>query len=182
MFNPFSFAEKISYEIYSSKNPKIDVTLDYISGWRYAEQKGAIGSFDQVIFYPPKGKEAGPSAAIVLTIEEAAENAANATGLEAFAQDLTQKRLQFTDAEVLAQTKTKVMRQEAREVTLKYKKLKELYSVNQDLVTVKEKLVIFLNGGKFYTLRYENTEKDFDKFSGAFKHIIGTLKIIDKTQ
>ena len=176
MFSYYGCSSGLKYERYSSKDSKINITLDYVSGWLYSEHRGSQGSYAQVLFYEPTRKNKDFKAGMVVTVKDSSKIEVNPLSVEAVADDLLAKRLKLKDAKVLLKSKIRFFKTDAINVELSYKTLDKLYSVNAELIPVRERIVIFKRGDKFYFLRYENTDDEFDKFSKAFNHIIKTLR------
>lgn len=173
MLNLFGCFSNLKYEKYSSKDPELNITMDYISGWLFSEHRGSYGSYAQVIFYEPESKDKTLKAGIVVTankIEPAFPT------IKEFSDDLITKRLKFKDAAVLLKSKIELIGTEAINIELSYKTLDKLYGKDAKLVPVKEKIVVFKRNDKFYVVRYENTEEEFTKFYNAFNRIIKTLR------
>jgi hypothetical protein len=168
----------LKYEHYSSKDPAINITMDYISGWLYSEHRGSYDSYAQVTFYePPDRKEKVYKAGIIITVKDSAKVEVKPPTVEAYAEDLLAKRMKFKDAKVLSRSKVKLLETDGLDIELSYKTLDKLYNVDAKLIPVKERVIILKKDDKFYILRYQNTEEDFDRFSKAFSHIIKTLKL-----
>lgn len=175
MVSACGYSRSLDYKKFSSNNPQLGCTLDYISGWKYVEQTGSLGSYEQVVFHPELGKDTTSYAAIVLTVERTSPP--NPANLDAFIKALLYKRAQFTDMQLVSDSKVKLCGVEGADIKLKYKKQKRLYSAGSELIAIQEKLIILEKDGKFYTLRYENEEAKFGEFINAFDHITGTLSV-----
>jgi hypothetical protein len=167
----------IKYDTYVSKDPGLGVVIKYVSGWSATEQHGSHGSFVQAVFLEPKGEDKTlKSAAMVITAQPADKVTLPAQTIDAFVDDLISKRMKFTDAKILSRSSAKVCGLAAADITLTYKSLDKIYSVDSQLVQYSERAVIFMNGGRFYTLRYENRAGAFPGFENAFSHVVQTLK------
>jgi hypothetical protein len=177
MFNSYGCAQQVKYEKYTSKDPEINISVDYISGWLYSEQRGANDSFAQVVFYQPKKKGEVSKAGITITVEKSPKVKFQPQTIDAMADDLISKRLKFKDSAVISKSNTKFMATDACDIQLTYKTLEDLLAMTAKLIAVKERVFAFKKDDKFYTLRYENTETDFDKYDKAFTHIIHSLKL-----
>lgn len=166
----------LKYESYSSKDPELNITMDYILGWDYKEHRGSYGSYAQVIFIEPK-KEQGLKTHIVVTVKKSSKVKFKPLTIEAMWEDLLAKRLKLKDTKVLSKSNRKLLNTKAIDIELAYKTLDKLYRVDAELIPVKERIIIFEKGEKFYTLRYMNREEEFKKFERAFYHCIKTLRI-----
>lgn len=176
MLNRYGSFNSLKYEKYSSKDQELNITMDYISGWSYKENRGPSGSYAQVLFIEPKQEE-GIKANIVLTVKSRSRVKFEPPTIETMAQDLTTKRLKLKDAKALSKSKMRLLNTEAKDIQLAYKTLDKLYSVDAKLIPARERIVIFKKDDKFYTLRYMNKEQEFKKFERAFSHCIKTLRI-----
>jgi hypothetical protein len=173
MLNSYGFSENIQYEKYTSPDHRINLSLDYVLGWGHAEQRGALESFWQIVFFPPRGKNSLPQPAITLTVEKNSES--NLLDLNSFAQNLLNKRMKFKNMQVLTNSKINLGGLEAKDITVSYDRLKEIYSIKAQFITIEERLVIFQRDSRFYTLRYENEKSNFNNFAESFSYILGTL-------
>lgn len=176
MFSYYSWSGGLKYEKYSSKDPELGITMDYISGWRYNEHRGSFDSYAHVLFYESERKGKDFKAGIAVTAEKSSKVKFKPLTIEAMADDLLNKTMKFEDAKVLSRSKIRLLKEDAIEIRLAYRTLDKIYSVDAKLIPVKERIVIFKSGDKFYTLRYENTEEEFSRFDKAFTHCIKTLR------
>ncbi len=174
MMNTYGCAENFKYEQYSGKNPELDFTLDYISGWTASEQSGSKSNFSQVVFYPPRGQ--APNTVMSVTVENAEEVGIKPASIDARAQDILNRRLKFEESRVIKNDKVTFKSLPASEILLSYKSPGTLWSLEQKLINVTEKIIVFKRNEKFYTLRYESKSEDFDKSSKAFEHLADSLK------
>ena len=176
MFNGYGCSAGVEYEIYSSKDSEINITINYISGWSYREDRGSNNSYAQVVFYPPQSKDKGLGAVIAVTVKDISRIGFKPQDIKGMADDLLSKRMKFKDAQVLSSSKIKIQGIEALDIQLSYKTLDKIYALDAKLIPVKERVVILKRENKFYLLRYENRKDEFDKFNKDFSHIIKTLK------
>ena len=168
--------DNVKYEEYSSKDPELNITMDYILGWRYSEHRGSYNSYAQVQFYGLKEKDFAPS--MVVTVEHSSKVKFKPLTVEGMADDLITKRMKLKDAKVLSRSKMKLLGSQAMDIALTYKMLDKLYATDPKFIPFKERVVIFRKQDKFYTLRYMNPEEEFKKFDKAFYHCIKTLKLV----
>ena len=171
-------ASGLGYEKYVSKDPKLNISMDYISGWLYSEHRGAQDSYAQVLFYEPDRKDKSRKAGIAVTVRDMSKVEFDPLSVEAAADDLLKKRLKLKDAKILSKSKIELLRTVAVDIKLTYKTLDKLYSTDAKLIPVKERIITFNRGGKFYTVRYENTAEEFERFEKAFSHCIKTLELL----
>ncbi|HTY44635.1 MAG TPA: hypothetical protein VMD52_01420 [Patescibacteria group bacterium] len=169
--------QNFKFERYVSKTPGLDITLDYISGWKVYEQQGSFDTFKQIVFSEPIRKDKALRASMVLTAEKGSKAAFNPKTIEAAYADLVNKRKSFKDMKVLSESRIKVLGAEALECRLSYGALDSPESLNAKLVPTDERVVVFKREDTFYFLRYENFSSEFDRYNKAFDHIIKTLKI-----
>lgn len=172
----------VKFEKYTSKDPLINITIDYISGWQCNETRGSSNSYAQAMFFPFIKGQKSPRAIMVVTVKDSSKINLTPPTVEAAAEDLLTKRMQFKDAKVLSKSKMKILDTEAMVLDLSYLTLENLLNVDSKLTPVKEKVIIFKKNNNFYFLRYENSAEEFDKYNSAFAHIVNTIKIKDNKQ
>lgn len=165
----------VKYEEYASKDAELNITMDYISGWRYSEHRGSYNSYAQVQFYGLAKKDLAPS--MVVTVEHSSKVKFEPLTVEGMADDLITKRMKLKDAKVLSMSKMTLLGSQAMDIALTYKTPDKLYATDARFIPFKERVVIFQKQDKFYTLRYMNPAKEFKKFDKAFYHCIKTLKL-----
>lgn len=176
MFGLFGCGGNIKYEKYSSKNPELNFTIDYISGWSHREQIGSYKSFVQVGFYEPITKDKKLLAMMVVTVEDSSKLGFSPKTLDGMLSDIIRKRMMFDSAKVLSKTAKQVCGERAIDIELSYKALDSFEGLNAKIVPMKERAVIFKKKDKFYTIRYVDLSGDFDKYSKAFGHIVKSIK------
>lgn len=164
------------FERYSSKDADLDITLDYISGWKVNEQKGSFDSFSQVVFSEPIREDKTLLAIIVLTVKKESKVEFLPLTIDGAYADIINKRRSFKDTKVLSESKIKLLGQDAIEGELSYRAIDVAESLKAKLVLFKERVVVFKKNDKFYILRYENFAADFERFNPVFSQIIKTMK------
>jgi hypothetical protein len=167
----------IRYKHYVSQNPALNIHCDYVAGWTINENNYPNDNFAQVQFSEPKNKTKATNAYIVITAKDASRLNLKPLNVEAAVEELLEKRNKLADSRLLSKTKRAILENEAVELTFSYKSLDRLYSVDAKFVPVKEKVVIFAKGGKFYFLRYENESGDFPRLEKAFYRCLNSLKL-----
>jgi len=176
MFNLFGCSSDVKYEKYSSKDPEINISMDYISGWLYSEHRGSYNSYAQVLFYEKGDEKKAFKAAIAVNVKDASKLKDPPVTIEVMADDLKSKRMKFKDCSLVSEASSKILGEDAIVMDFSYKTLDKLYDATAKLIPVNEKVVMFTKGDKLYTIRYENTAEDFKKFEKSFKHILTSLK------
>lgn len=176
MFNLFGCSSDMKYEKYSSKDPEINISMDYIPGWLYSEHRGSYNSYAQVLFYEKGDENKAFKAAISVNVRDASKLKEPPAAIEAMADDLKSKRMKFKDFVLVSEAGSKILGENAIAMDFSYKTLDKLYDVAAKLIPVNEKVAIFKKGGKLYIVRYENTAEDFKKFEKSFKHMLTSLK------
>jgi len=171
-------AADVTFERYSNKDPECDVTLDRISEWRHSAARGAYEPYTQVVFYEPARPGKKIKAEIVLTIADSSKSNVTPT-LEGMKTDLLARRQELDDEKVLSESPGKLGDLDTVLVELSYKNVDSLNNLNASLVPMREKVLMFMRGGKFYYLRYMNTEDDFAQFDAAFSRIVQSLRFKD---
>lgn len=175
MFNLFGCSSNVKYEKYSSKDPEINISMDYISGWLYSEHRGSNNSYAQVLFYEKGDEKKVFKAGISVNVRDESRIEIKPAAIEAVADDLKLKRMKFKDSALVSRGNLKVSGENAIVMDFSYKTLDKLYDVTAKLIPVKEKVVIFKRGNKFYTVRYENTAEDFKRFEKAFTRVLNSM-------
>lgn len=176
MVNLFGFSDE-KFEKYSSKDPLINISMDYISGWQYDETRGSYNSYAQVMFFPFKRGEKSPKVIMAVTVRDSSKVEFVPPTVEAVEVDLIAKRMKFKEAKVLLRSKQEILNTEAVVIELSYLTSENLLNINSKLIPVKEKAIIFKKKNNFYFLRYECPTEEFDKYSSAFEHIVRTIRI-----
>jgi hypothetical protein len=175
MFNLFGCSSNVKYEKYSSKDPEINIAMDYISGWLYSEHRGSYNSYAQVLFYEKGDEKKIFKAGISVNVKDMSKLETRPATIEAVADDLKSKRMKFKDFILVSNGNLKVSGENAIVMDFSYNTLDKLYDVTAKLIPVKEKIAIFKKGNKFYTVRYENTAEDFKRFEKAFSRILNSI-------
>lgn len=166
-------SNNIVYEQYSSEDAELNISMDYVAGWKYRESRGPYGSSAQVQFIGKvKGKFA-PS--FVVMIELSSKVKFNPLTIQAMADDIIAKKMFFPEAKILSQDEIKVFGFPAIEILLMYSTPEELKSINAKFIPYQERIIVFQKDGKFYTLKYMNPQAEFEVFEEAFLHCIRTL-------
>lgn len=170
------------YKKYSSADPELNMTMDYISGWQFSETRGSNDSYANVFFGEPrkKGEEKTRRAFISVTSVESSKIGIAPPTIDAVADDLSGKSLKFKDGKVLKRAKIKIPAGEAIELKFSFEALDKIYSVDSKLIPVNEKVVVLKNADRFYTVRYENKEESFDRFDKDFNHIVKSIRFKEK--
>ncbi len=167
----------VKFEKYCSKDPLINLCMDYIGGWQYDESRGSYNSYAQVMFFPFKKGEKSSKAVMVVTLKDSSRVGLTPLSVEAVVDDLLAKRMKFKDAKILSRSKVRLLDSEAEVIELTYLALEDLLSIKSKLIPAREKIIIFQKGNNFYFLRYKNSAAEFNKYAPAFKHIVETIKI-----
>jgi len=178
MFNSYGCGRGIKYAEYICKDPELNITMDYIEGWLHREHRGINDNYVSVLFLENR-KDKNFKAKISVTAKNISKIEVMPLSVDAVLDDTIGRRLKFKNAKLLSKSKISFLNVEAREILLSYKALDKLYSIDNKLIPVKERIIIFSRGNVYYLLRYENAENEFDKFSGAFSHVIKTIKFKD---
>ena len=175
MFNLFGCSSNVKYEKYSSKDPEINIAMDYISGWLYSEHRGSYNSYAQVLFYEKGDKRKVFKAGISINVKDESKVETKPATVETIADDLKSKRMKFKDSTLVSKGNSNISGEKTIVMDFSYKTLDKLYDVTAKLIPVKEKVVIFKKGSKFYTIRYENTAEDFKRFEKAFSRMLNSI-------
>lgn len=175
MMNICGCSDGFKYSRYSSKDPELNLTIDYISGWRSIEHRGENNMNASVLFFEDKAGNVF-KAKVSLTAIDISKSKIKPTTIDRLADSISAATLKFEGSKVLSRSKIKFLGTDAVELLFSYKTLDRIYVVNSKLIPAEERMIIFERGDKFYTIRYENREEDFEKLSKAFDHMIRTLR------
>jgi len=171
-------SDGFKYGKYTSVDRSLGISVDYILGWRPFEQKGSYGSFVQALFIGSDKKKA-VKPTIAITMEPETKVNFKPVTIDGAADDLLAKRAQFKDEKVVIKKRTKILGEEAYDITLTYLQLDSMDGMKAKLIPLMERIIILKKGDRFYTIRYANTLEGFDTYSKAFSHIISTIKFQD---
>lgn len=164
-----------TFQKYSSTDEELNLTMDYISDWEYREQRGSYDSYAQVQFYGAQKDGIAPS--IIVTMKRTSKVSFEPLTIGGMADDLIKKRMLFKDAQVVSKSDAELLGDPAVDLTLSYKQLNKLHSIDSNHVSVQERVFILKKDDRFYTVRYINSQKEFGIYEEAFLHCIGTLRI-----
>jgi hypothetical protein len=158
------------YVPYVSKISGLNVSTEYISGWKVLETRGERGSYSHVVFIENKpGKEAKAFMSITAT------PGGGSLTLQSASDDLIQKRSRFNGFTVVARSAATLTGLEAQELVLTYQELDKLYSMDAKRITVKERIIVCKKGDILYSCIYKSPEQRFDEFNAAFSHMMATI-------
>ncbi len=175
MANHYGGCNSPQHVEYSSEDSQINIKMDYVSDWRLAESRGSYGSYAQVQFYGAVKDGFAPS--ISVTVERSSKVSFSPMTIEGLADDLIQKRMKLKDIEVLLRTDRSLLDSPAIDITLTYKKPKELRSIQPEFIPFRERVVVVQKDGRFYTIRYVVPEQEYDVFEADFLHCLETLRL-----
>ena len=175
MMNVCGCSDGFKYSRYSSKDPELNLTIDYISGWHCIEHRGEKNENANVLFFEDKAGDIF-KAKVSLNAGDISKSRISPPTIEAIADNISASMLKFEGSKALSRSKIRLLGTKAVDLQFSYKALDRIYSVNPKLIPVKARMIIFERGDKFYTVRYENREKDFENLSKAFNHMIRTLR------
>jgi hypothetical protein len=164
------------YARFEAKSPAFDITFDYVSGWDHAEQRGSRGSFVQASLYEPVASKKKIRANMVVTVEPAAKAKIEPATIEAYAQGIISRRMNFKDTKLISQKGTKCAGLPAVELVLGYQLLDNPEVLNAVYVPARERIVIFKRNDAFYVLRYVNDINYFNLFAKAFEHMLASIR------
>jgi len=164
-----------TFENYSSTDEELNLTMDYISDWEYREHRGSYDSYAQVQFYGARKDGIAPS--IIVTMKRTSKVSFEPVTIGGLADDLIKKRMLFEDAQVVSKADAEILGYPAVDLTLSYKQLNKLHSIDASPISIQERVFILKKEDKFYTVRYVNPQKEFGAFEKAFLHSISTFKI-----
>ncbi|MFA5339506.1 MAG: hypothetical protein WC317_05105 [Candidatus Omnitrophota bacterium] len=164
------------YKKYSSTDPELNLTMDHIPGWEPSETRGAHNSYADVYFGEPWDKVGAKTRRASIEVISFQGPKTGTPDISAVAEGITAGNLKFNDGKLLGKEKIKLPAGEAMDLSFSFKAPDRLYSTASKLVPVKERVVILNNGGKLYTVKYQNREEAFDKYSKDFDHIVRSIR------
>lgn len=173
----FSGCGRIEYDQYSSKDKKLNITMDCPKGWDFNEEHGAYGAYVQVIFLEPAQLNKPFRAMMVITIkDELKKKGVKPLTLAKLGNDLLEKRLALRDAKKISSRHFQFLGFNAGLIDFSYRLPDHPDRVDAQYVPMKERVVFFKRGSRFYILRYVNENRDFSRQEKAFTYCINTLK------
>lgn len=174
MLNNCGCAGNFQYAFYSGKSTGMQISLEYISGWKFQESRGARGSSVQVMFIENRpGEEM--KAFISASAAPLSGTAAQAFTLQSAADDLVKRRSRLKGFSVISRSAGMLAGSETRELVMAYQGLNKLYRTDAVWVPVKERVVLCRKGDTVYFFTYQNAECRFDAFNTAFSHVLATV-------
>lgn len=166
------------YAQYTSRDPFLNVKIEYIQGWRYSEQRGANNSYAQVLFYEREQKGKLRRALMALTARPVSGYDIEPVSALSVLYDILNKRSRFKDFTVLSKgIRSTLMGAESCAAEITYKNLDKLHSAAAKQIAVQERIVVVKKGDTVFVIRYENAVQDFSSFEKAFGHILKTVQV-----
>ena len=167
--------DSFSYERFISKDAELNIEMDYLSGWRYSETRGAFDSYVEVKFIGPQRESGIFSAIMTVLAKRSSKVESKPANIDTMADEWEKGRLKFKSSKVISRSKTKIHNQEGIDLELSYMTLDKFDQLDAKLIPVKERIVIFKKDNKFYVARYLNIAEEFDKFDKAFYHCVKSI-------
>ena len=161
---------------YSSKDTEIKVTMDYLSGWSFVEERGSVGSYAQVVFSQQVQSKKPVKAIFVLTVKKETKAGLKAATMEAMSDDFLNKRLKLKDAKNLSRQQTQVLGFNSAELVFTYSLPSNPDMLPMKFVPMKERIICFKREDRFFCLRYVNTSDEFEDLEEAFMHCVKSLR------
>ncbi len=179
MVNHSGCSSSFQYAPYSSRTAGLDVSLEYIAGWKFQETRGERGSYSHVIFVENNPREE-MKVFMSVTAAPLSESAAQTFDLQSAADDLIEKRSRFKGFSVISRSAAAVAGLAAQEIVLEYQALNKLYRIDAVMVPVKERIVLCRKEDTLYSFTYQSPEKRFPAFNAAFDHMLATVELTKK--
>ncbi len=176
MLNSFACAGNPEFKKYVSKDAELGVSMDYVADWTASEERGANGSYAQVVFLEPVKAGKPIRALMTVTVKGEAVTGLKPASLEAMEGDLLKKRLKLKDARTLSRFQWPLLGETAAGLEFSYGLPDNPERLDAKFVGVQERVVFFKRGGRFYILRYVNTSEAFKEFDKAFTRCVHTLQ------
>ncbi len=169
-----SVPEKQEYELYSREIPgDRTLSVEYPAGWKSGSHWGDRGAFYQVLFFPEQGTLPKPLISVAVYFS----GPTALSGAREFLDDTIRKRLLFNQSSVLGQSSLQTSGESALQVLMRYRRPRDIHKLGNDMVFVKERIVILRKGESLMMLRFEHDENNFDATSPLFDHFLQTLSV-----
>ncbi|MBF0123614.1 MAG: hypothetical protein HQL21_09500 [Candidatus Omnitrophica bacterium] len=167
--------DQMKYDMYSSKDADINVTMKYPSGWKFVESKGAYKSFSQVTFLAPRDpkKKIGGHISLLVKDGQAAEKAV----VDREIDGLIQLRSKMPSAKVVERKRANMAGQDAQVFEITYERPYKFETMDADLVAVTERMVVQKQKGRLYFFSFVSQVEDRDMFLDLFQRMLGTIKL-----
>jgi hypothetical protein len=170
-------AQDGSFAVYTAADQKMNVTLEYPSGWDSSEVRGTFDSYSQAVFHDVHASSGDLSAGIVLTVEEPEKVLSGAGSLAEFMTAIVDLRRKLPGYQELSRSSGRLLDEDAVVFECAYKVPGRLHGKDISLVLVREKILVVMKNRVFYTLRYLNTESEFEKLLPAFDHVAQSARL-----
>lgn len=164
------------YKKYSSTDPELNLTMYYIPGWEFSETRGAHNSYVDVYFGEPWDKVRAKTRRASIEVVSFQVPKTGTPDISALAEGIAAGKLRLNDGKLLGKAKIKLPAGEAMDLSFSFKAPDRLYNTSSKLLTVKERVVILKNGDSLYTVKYQNREEAFDKYSKDFNNIVRSIR------
>jgi hypothetical protein len=168
---------KIEYSKYSSEDPAIGISMYYPRGWRYAESRGAKGSYAEVQFNQPRKDNQGFVPFFSVTVFKASETELSHSSMHRMMSDLLDKRKRLPGLEVLSRSSVQLLGEEAADTVMSYSLPDNLKRAESRPVPVMERLVVVKKDGRFYVLMYLNTKQDYPRLEKVWEHCMKAMML-----
>ena len=166
----------LKYDRFISKDKELNIAMDYVAGWRFVESRGSYGTYAEVQFIEPKRKDKEFTAMMTVRTKDDAKADFTPATTEGMAQQYEKARMKFKDAQLLSRKQEKLHNETAVVLELSYMALDKFDMLDAKPVRVKERMVFFKKGKKFYYANYLNTIDDFTRYDKAFYHCIKSMQ------
>ena len=177
ILNIFGCSPDMAFQKYSSKDAELGLEMDCFYGWSYNEDRGANGSYAQVLFLEPSEKNKPLRACLDLTVTRESKATFTPLTLEGFYNDLIKKRQTLKGVKILSHADYKVCREPALMVDMTYSVLKNPESARPDLINMFERAILWKKGDRFYILRYVDVADMSSLRQKAFMRCVRTIKL-----
>lgn len=180
MVNITGCGGSFKYERYISKDPELNLTMDYLSGWKVTERNYMPQyNFVKLSFMEPKRQGKIYTAMITVTVRDVSRLDFQPPSLDGFVDDRLLKLRDFQDSSLVSKSKTRVFWTEARDIELAYKAPDQIYNKDAKIISIKERDVALIKDNKLYVFKYDNTAEDFSGLEKAFYHCVRSVKLKD---
>jgi hypothetical protein len=164
------------FEKYSSRDPELNVTMDYFRDWNFYEDRGAYDSYAQAIFLEPVRKEKPLRASVVLNIIKESKANFQPLTLTGFFDNQIKKWSSRKEVKFLSREKSKIADLPAYSIELTYYELANPEVLPANFVLMRERVFLWQKDRQFYTLRYVNIAKEFGKLENGFIHCVDSVR------
>lgn len=168
---------KMRYELYSAKDPELNIALEYPAGWIVQEHKDVKAGYTNVVFIDNDPAKKFRPMIVVMAKKVSSLKDPSMTAL-AFGGSIVRTRLRMVPARVLAERKITIAGIPASETVVTYQARERLHASGSPTIPAKETMAVFKKNDVLYVLRFDAGLKDHALYERAFRHAFRTLRFL----